>query len=308
MIRTIAALLWLALCPASLWALDLPAGAQQLSQRDSPLDSYALPTGAFAEGAVPAVMTEGRVDRQTWRISGEATTLQLLGPLRDQLQDAGYVVLFECADLSCGGFDFRFGTEVVPAPDMHVDIRDFRFLSATRNNGEALSLLVSRYRSSAYLQVIRVGPGEPLPDPLPTTPETEVPESQPKIPPMVSPELLIAQGHLVLDDLVFLTGAIQLGEGPYDSLNMLGVFLADNPEYRIALVGHTDSVGDLQSNIALSRQRAEAVRARLIAEYGAAADRVSAEGMGYLAPRASNLTPEGREANRRVEVILLPNN
>jgi outer membrane protein OmpA-like peptidoglycan-associated protein len=72
------------------------------------------------------------------------------------------------------------------------------------------------------------------------------------------------------------------------------------------LVGHTDSVGGLSGNIALSKRRAQSVRQRLIDTHGVDPSRLDAEGMGYLSPAASHLTPEGREANRRVEVIVLP--
>ena len=74
---------------------------------------------------------------------------------------------------------------------------------------------------------------------------------------------------------------------------------------RIALVGHTDTVGGLEANINVSRARARSVRQRLIESYGIAEERLDAEGMGYLAPVASNLTAEGRDQNRRVEVVLL---
>jgi len=73
----------------------------------------------------------------------------------------------------------------------------------------------------------------------------------------------------------------------------------------VVLVGHTDASGALAPNIALSRARAQAVRAALVA-LGAKADQIGAEGAGYLAPRATNLTPEGRAQNRRVEVMLTP--
>ena len=115
----------------------------------------------------------------------------------------------------------------------------------------------------------------------------------------------MANGHVVLGDLDFGSGADTLGLGPYGSLAALAAFLADNPGIRIALVGHTDSIGALDQNIALSKRRAVAVRMRLIDSHGAAPDRIDAEGMGYLAPVASNLTEPGRLANRRVEAILL---
>jgi OOP family OmpA-OmpF porin len=72
----------------------------------------------------------------------------------------------------------------------------------------------------------------------------------------------------------------------------------------VALVGHTDAEGGLAANIDLSRRRAAAVRDRLVAQHGIAAERLSAEGVGWLAPRATNATEAGREANRRVEAVV----
>ena len=302
MIRPLAVLA-LTLGPGSLQALDLPAEAQPLSERISPLDSYVLPVGAYADGAVPGRIVEGRVERTTWRMRGTATTLQILSPLREQLEDAGYVILFECAAAQCGGFDFRFGTEIVPAPDMHVDIRDFRFLSALRGDGQALSLLISRNQTTAYVQAIDVMPVDAVPD-RPEPGAAPEPAGTPDTGDALA-DLLLDQGHIVLDDLEFVSGAGTLENGPYRSLQVIAQFLAESPQYRIAFVGHTDSVGSLEANIELSRQRAAVVRERLIETHGVAPDRVSAEGMGYLAPVASNLTPEGRERNRRVEAILL---
>ena len=110
---------------------------------------------------------------------------------------------------------------------------------------------------------------------------------------------------MVLRGLDFASGEAVLGPGPHADLAALAAFLAQDPETRIALVGHTDNVGALDANIALSQARAEAVRARLIADHGVDGARVEARGVGYLAPVAANDTSEGREINRRVEVVLL---
>lgn len=88
---------------------------------------------------------------------------------------------------------------------------------------------------------------------------------------------------------------------------MLAGYLTDNPNTRLALVGHTDDTGALQANIAVSKSRAEAVRTRLIDAHGVAPDRIEAQGVGYLSPLTSNATPEGRDLNRRVEAVLLVN-
>ena len=295
--------------PTLLCALEMPAAARLLSERQSPLADYALPTGPYDGTRVPSQRLEGQVDRRTWRIDGTASTLlQLMAPLRAQLEADGYAIVLDCAADDCGGFDFRFGTEVAPAPQMHVSIGNYRFLSALKGEAEAVSLLVSRLGSSAYLQEIRVTPADAAQMPAaalppetldPGTTATETADNS-------LDDLLLSRGHAVLGDLDFETGAGRLGAGPYPSLVQIADFLARHPDYRIVLVGHTDSVGGLEGNLSLSRQRAEAVRARLIEAHGVDAARVSADGVGFLAPLAPNLTPEGREANRRVEAVLLP--
>ncbi|WP_170789548.1 OmpA family protein [Ruegeria lacuscaerulensis] len=278
----------------------LPSGSRLVSERVSPLDSYDLPTGGFATGKVPALTVEGRVERLTWRLqSGSSTTLQLLAPLRQQIMDQGFDIIFECEAITCGGFDFRFGTEVVPTPDMYVAIQDYRFLSASRGD-EALSLLVSRNPPDGYVQMIRVTPVD-APEPPPLVVEETVKQTDGLL------DALEQNGHVILEDLHFRTGEITLGEGPFPSLALIASYMADNPNVRLALVGNTDDTGTLEANISVSTGRAQAVRVRLIEQHGVAGNRLEARGIGYLAPMTSNATPEGRDQNRRVEAVLLVN-
>ncbi len=69
-------------------------------------------------------------------------------------------------------------------------------------------------------------------------------------------------------------------------------------------MGHTDASGSLAANIALSERRAEAVADALVDRLGADRGRIVAEGVGFLSPIASNQTEEGRQQNRRVEVVV----
>jgi OOP family OmpA-OmpF porin len=117
-------------------------------------------------------------------------------------------------------------------------------------------------------------------------------------------ERLEAGGFVVLEDLVFESGSSRLEEGDFDSLSALAAYLKANPGRTVTLVGHTDASGSLSGNTALSRNRALSVRERLLTTYGVPASQVTAEGAGFLAPRDTNLTEEGRARNRRVEVIL----
>ncbi|MCE8508656.1 OmpA family protein [Ruegeria pomeroyi] len=281
-------------------SLTLPQGSRQLTERIRALDSYALPTGVHGAEGLPSVLLEGRIEKRTWRISiGSKTTLQVFAPLRDQILEAGYEILLDCPAENCGGFDFRFATEVVPSPDMYVAVRDYRFLSAMRGD-EALSLLVSRNPPDAYVQLIQVFPaGSVATDPV----TVEKPAAATV--PLDLAGRLQTRGRVILSGLDFATGSDALGAGPFDTLAELAQLLLRNGDLRLVLVGHTDTVGGLDANIDLSRKRAEAVRARLIEEYDLPAEQIAADGVGYLAPIASNLTPEGREANRRVEAVLL---
>lgn len=295
--------------------LDLPAGSQNTTETVTTLDSYRLPTAPWDGAAVPAKRIEGQISRQAFRMGGPGvTTLQILAPLRQQIADQGYEILFECAATACGGFDFRFDTEVLSGPAMYVDLTDYRFLAAASpDQTEHVSLLVSRSATAGFVQIIRVtAPGS---DPAPQIgtsaeqPTTTGTPTAPRVAPVAPEEIatpLDSDGHVILTDLIFDTGSSSLGSGSFASLEALAAYLSASPDRRIALVGHTDATGSLQTNIALSRRRAGSVKERLVSTYNIAAGRLDAEGMGYLAPIASNLTDTGREANRRVEAVLLP--
>ncbi len=289
--------------------LDFPAPATQTFVRAEALTSYALPIGPFKDGAMQATIVEGALQQTAWSLQAKGlTTLQLLAPLRDQLTRAGYSLLFECETFTCGGFDFRFGADIAAEPAMHVDLGDYRYLAAKRVGPEGpshVALIVSRSSTFGFVQLTEIGTAKAAPTPLiaPTAPAPEEPAPNSDTSPLG--EGLANQGSVALDDLIFASGAADLDPGEYASLEALAAYLRANPATRVALVGHTDASGALAGNIALSKQRAESVRGWMIESYGIPADQISAEGVGYLAPRDSNLTESGLTRNRRVEVMLL---
>ena len=306
MIRPIALLFVMLSQSAGAVTLDMPANARLQAEQTLPLASYTVPTGAFAAGQMPGIIAEGEVLRQAWQFDApDLSTLEILRPLRAQLAADGYTILFECDTDNCGGFDFRFGVDVMDAADMYIDLGDFRYLAA-RMNGvdgpEYVSLLVSRSALVGFLQVTRIGPA--------TATVAIVTVAQPPIRPAgtsISADFAAefeTNGRVILSDLTFETGSAQLGPGPFASLQTLADYLLANPSRRVALVGHTDSQGALDANIALSKRRAGSVLERLVTDYAIPRNQLAAEGMGFLSPLASNLTPEGRDLNRRVEVII----
>jgi outer membrane protein OmpA-like peptidoglycan-associated protein len=78
------------------------------------------------------------------------------------------------------------------------------------------------------------------------------------------------------------------------------------PRSQVVIEGHTDSYGSDETNLSLSRQRAEAVSVFLAAEFGIPAFRMSAVGYGETQPIANNETPQGRTRNRRIDIRVEP--
>lgn len=297
--------------PADALELDLPTGAQLTAQRDTGLDNFDAPVAAFDGSGVQTLSVEGAIARQAWRISLPGLTpLQVMVPLRHQLSELGYRVIFECEASTCGGFDFRFNTEVLPGPNMYVNISRYRYLTAAKDDrSDVVGILASVTAGSAYVQIIHArerGEG-PVPPPLRPSEGTDN-ETEPTLIPDAPDDLLAAlkqNGRMVLADLDFDVGTTDLGQGPFESLIQLAALLRDRGDLRIALVGHTDTVGALSVNFALSRDRARSVRNRLVTEHGVDGARLDAEGVAYLAPVAPNLTDAGRALNRRVEAVLI---
>jgi outer membrane protein OmpA-like peptidoglycan-associated protein len=108
---------------------------------------------------------------------------------------------------------------------------------------------------------------------------------------------------LTLGDVLFEFDKAELKAGALRSLYPLVTFLKESPTRAVVVEGYTDNVGSDIYNRELSRRRAEAVREFLV-ENGVAADRLRARGLGEEYPVASNNTPQGRQMNRRVEIVI----
>ncbi len=108
---------------------------------------------------------------------------------------------------------------------------------------------------------------------------------------------------VTLSDVLFDTGSATLRPGGQRVVARLAEFLREYPERTLAIEGFTDSVGNDSYNQVLSERRAAAVRLALM-DAGIAASRINMRGYGEQYPVASNDTPEGRQRNRRVEVVI----
>jgi outer membrane protein OmpA-like peptidoglycan-associated protein len=113
-----------------------------------------------------------------------------------------------------------------------------------------------------------------------------------------------ARGLIVnMSDVLFNTGSYVLQPGAREKLAKISGILLAHPGLTLEIDGYTDSVGSDEFNQTLSEQRAGSVR-DFLAQQGVPATSITAKGFGMAQPVASNDTPEGRQQNRRVEIVV----
>lgn len=134
-------------------------------------------------------------------------------------------------------------------------------------------------------------PAAPVPAPAPARPDTARP----------APAPIVAAPPVVLPTVLFKLGTPELLPEGRPALDQLAAELKARPALRLRVTGHTDKIGEPQKNLALSEQRAEAVKSYLV-NAGIAAERISTIGYGDARP----LYPSPDARNRRVEVAAMP--
>lgn len=109
-----------------------------------------------------------------------------------------------------------------------------------------------------------------------------------------------------MSDVLFKSGSFELLPGARERLAKVSGIVLAYQGLRLQVEGHTDSIGTDEYNRRLSEQRAEAVRDYLVAQ-GISSEAITSSGFGKSEPVASNDTPEGRQQNRRVELVVSGN-
>lgn len=115
--------------------------------------------------------------------------------------------------------------------------------------------------------------------------------------------VLGSSGKYVTHGIYFDIDSDRLKPESAPMLQMVATALEKNPALKLEIDGYTDAVGAAAHNLDLSKRRAEAVKAVLVAQFGTDAARLTTQGFGSAKPIASNDTPQGRADNRRVEFV-----
>ncbi len=260
-------------------------------------DEFTLPLGKIVgtEKVQKTQHLEGKVTRIRYAGPPGRSTLEVLRNYQEALRNAGFETLYTCAKEECGGgivtLFAAFREALHPAWQS-------RLVSAklSRPEGDTyVCLLVDDNFNTAVANrpgvSVYVVEMKPMEAGLVT----------------VNAEALAGDisrtGHVAVYGIYFDTGKADVKPESDAALGEITKLLEQDPKLKLHVVGHTDNVGSMTSNMDLSRRRADAVLKVLTAKHGIGAARLDAQGVGPLAPVASNKTEDGRAKNRRVELV-----
>lgn len=204
-----------------------------------------------------------RINYYVKRDAVSASALEVIRNYENAIRKAGGTVLYT------QGSDFTFGKIVQDGKEVWVRVRAW-------NNGQGIELhIVER---QAMEQTIEANAPAWLSD-------------------------ITSTGRAAVYGITFDTDEAAIKPESEPVLAEMAKLLRDNPTLNVFIVGHTDSTGSYEHNLKLSQERAAAVVDSLVSGHGIAAARMTAVGVGPVAPVASNDSEDGRAKNRRVELV-----
>lgn len=272
------------------------------------------------------VELEGAKTRLAYLIPADRSPLEVLGNYEDVVKAAGGQILFTCKGEGCGGdpnrssgggggdsslmMYFLVEKQLKDASYSNgacaqtQDIDDQRFFTARipQSSGDTY-VTVHTYKVSDDLYCKAFNDR--------TVALVHILEPRAREQKMVTVKAdemartIESTGRIALYGIFFDTDKTDLKPESTPTLTEIARMMKANPKLAILVVGHTDKRGAYEYNIDLSRRRADAVVKSLAANHGVDAKRLRSAGVGMLAPASSNDTEEGREKNRRVEIVKL---
>jgi flagellar motor protein MotB len=257
-------------------------------------DEFTLPLGTVSNSTRQAEKSqhlEGKVTRIRYQSPKERSTLEVFRNYVGALRAAGAETLFTCVKAECGN---------TQGAKLYGDSLDYW---GPFNGLRYLAGKLSRPEGAAY---VSLGVVDSRDGPLVTLYVIEMKPMEAELVTVNAASLsgdITRTGHAAIYGIYFDTGKADVKPESEATLKEIAKLLQQDASLKLHVVGHTDNVGTLASNLELSKRRAAAVIKVLTMKYGIAAARLDSEGVGPLAPVASNDTEEGRSKNRRVELV-----
>lgn len=245
------------------------------------------PKGKTDDEIIGTTTATGNLTQLFYENRAGRTQLEILTNYRQALRAAGFSILFECGGENCG--PSWAGSRWGRVTGMKYTSSPLWYLSARRTVDESetyVAIAVMRLRHEIDILEVKA---------METGLVTVTAEALKRG--------LATEGRVVLAGLFFDTDKAVLKPESKPALDVIGQFLKNESTLQVFIVGHTDTDGTLEHNMTLSLNRARAVVAALTAQYGIAATRLSAQGVGPLSPAKTNRSDAGKSGNRRVEMV-----
>jgi flagellar motor protein MotB len=278
-------------------------------------DEFVLPLGPVTVQGTPPKQTlaptkserlEGKITRLLYVVPPERTTFEVLRNYELELTKTGFTSLYSCALTDCGRLDafvdVVYSRRQLPnGPFFLFPAEEPRYLAARRSTPTGtthISLFVESNRNGGDLKLNRR-----------VAVLLDVIESAAMDTGMVTVDAaamakeITTTGHVALYGILFDFNKADVKPESEPALREIAALIKGQPQLKLLVVGHTDSVGGYDANMLLSDRRAAAVLKELTTKYGVAANRLRAVGVGMAAPVAPNESEDGRSKNRRVELV-----
>ena len=257
---------------------------------------------------------EGKVSNRVYWAPQGRSSLEVFRNYQRALADAGFEVLYQCEEAQCKK-DRTQNTMVRWAENMSWAGRGrsdgyirrmfeykpgFHYVHARKRGGAGtVDVQVAlrdgdndRYNAGRVQQLVQVVESAQIEGGKVTVDAAAIGSS------------LKREGKIALYGILFDTNQAVIKPESAGTLEEMARALKAEPGLNVFIVGHTDNQGAVDTNVALSRRRAQAVVEALATRHGIAPARLQAQGVANFAPTASNADEDGRARNRRVEMVV----
>jgi flagellar motor protein MotB len=233
------------------------------------------------DGSVKTVKLEGKITKIDYSDPENRSSLERIRNYEQAFKKAGFEIKFMCGKEECG---HEIGIETIGfyPPE--------RYLTAFQKRKEGNVWIGVFVPAGPWSKIIVVE-------------EKPMETGMVKVTADFLKTNILKDGHVAVYGIYFDSGKSDIKPGSAEALTEIATLLKGNTSLQIHVVGHTDNVGKLNDNMELSQKRAEAVVRGLVTKHKVSSAQLQAEGVGPLAPIATNDSEEGRELNRRVEIV-----
>jgi OOP family OmpA-OmpF porin len=298
------------------------AGSSIVAYDLKQFDSVEIPTSRFVkfnlttgkrEYAAAPLVAEGRRTRIWYEAPGDTSSLEIFRNYATELTAQGFSLLYDSSkDPQLGKWNGFLNAYSFNRAPLTTNRSQFVFTGAAMDGINMLSAKRERQGQTTFVQLVSVQWDKPNITykaqrgayvALDLVDVGQLTQNMVSVSAADMSNAIASTGRIALYGILFDTGNASLKAESVPALEEIAKLMKSNTSLKLRVVGHTDNQGALDSNIALSKRRAEAVTAALASTYGIAAQRLSAFGVADLAPVASNSAEEGRAKNRRVELV-----